>query len=121
VLLTTAIEYKTNWYNELEYRKINGIKAPDSCPHPDDIHIDPENESVTWMKPLTPQQNKYFHWILERWRKYKADLLKLQAELKSVDNATDKKSINSDISVILQRQKMYSDQEPWLLNDIIIL
>jgi hypothetical protein len=41
--LETAIEYKTQWEDELERRTALGIVGPDPIPHPDDVIYQREN------------------------------------------------------------------------------
>lgn len=55
--LETVIDYKVGWEWELERRMAEGITyLPDPIPHPDDILIDFENDTVTIVGPMTKEE-----------------------------------------------------------------
>lgn len=55
--LKTFIDYKVDMEREIERRKAIGIThLPDPIPHPDDILIDFENDTVTIVGPLTKEE-----------------------------------------------------------------
>ncbi len=58
--LKAAIEYKTNWEDNIKWARKNGIDEPEPLPHPDDIVIDLRTATVHYNGPVTPEDK--FEW-----------------------------------------------------------
>lgn len=59
-LFGTAIDYKRDWSERIEYCRKNGLPDPDPVPHPDDIIVDPHDGSVKFIGPQTPEQKEHY-------------------------------------------------------------
>ena len=68
--LETAIGYKLHWERELEERARLNISGPEPFPHPDDIIVDFQNNSVTIDGPMTKDEKKE----IDEWRNRMAGL-----------------------------------------------
>ena len=82
--LETAIEYKTQWEDELERRTALGIVGPDPIPHPDDVIINVKTGEVHITGPVTKQEK--VKWDRLRNRKHEClvgicELKELQKEM----------------------------------------
>ena len=82
--LETAIEYKTQWEDELERRTALGIVGPDPIPHPDDVIINVKTGEVYITGPVTKQEK--VKWDRLRNRKHEClvgicELKELQKEM----------------------------------------
>jgi hypothetical protein len=76
--LETAIEYKTQWEDELERRTALGIVGPDPIPHPDDVIINVKTGEVHITGPVTKQE------------KVKWDRLRSQARMSRGNTRTER-------------------------------
>lgn len=56
----TAIDYKREWSERIEYCRANGLPDPDPIPHPDDIILDPHTGGVKIEGPQTPEQKAHY-------------------------------------------------------------
>jgi Family of unknown function (DUF5681) len=82
--LETAIEYKTQWEDELERRTALGIVGRDPIPHPDDVVINVKTGEVHITGPVTKQEK--VKWDRLRNRKHEClvgicELKELQKEM----------------------------------------
>lgn len=59
-LFGTAIDYKRDWSERIEYCKENGLPVPDPVPHPDDIVLDPNDGCVQFEGPQTERQKAHY-------------------------------------------------------------
>jgi hypothetical protein len=78
--LATAIEYKVRWERELTRRAREGITGPEPLPHPDDIIIDMNTDSVRVKGPMTKEDKV----VWDQLRARKVDSDKTIAELKQM-------------------------------------
>mgnify|MGYP006898271337 CR=1 FL=1 len=66
----TAIKYKTDWEETIEWAREKGIKEPTPLPHPDDVVIDLRTATVHVNGPVTPEDK--FHWDAKLQRRDEA-------------------------------------------------
>lgn len=62
----TAIDYKREWSERIEYCKTHGLPDPDPIPHPDDIILDPHTGGVKIAGPQTKEQREQLDACIER-------------------------------------------------------
>jgi hypothetical protein len=97
--LETMINYKVTGERELERRKRLGISGPDMIPHPNDIHIDFENNTVTVIGPFTKQEKEHHDIIRELrthcWEKIDQLGIKLNAQKSKAERAEIENKIRS--------------------------
>ena len=81
--LQTAIEYKRGWEAELERRKLLGITGPDPLPHPDDIIIHRNADTVTLKGPLTREEKQTWDRLIRRFVDGEREIEELKKILKN--------------------------------------
>ena len=107
--LETAIEYKTEWEDELERRTALGIVGRDPIPHPDDVIINVKTGEVHITGPVTKQEK--VKW--DRLRDRKHECLVEICELKELHKEMpDNKFIQSEIEFEQQLYEMISKVIP---------
>lgn len=65
-LFGTMVEYKHQWDQEIERCRKAGLPEPRMIPHPDDIHLDPNNGDCKILGPQTKEQKQRYDKMLER-------------------------------------------------------
>jgi len=97
--LETAIQYKTEWEDELARRKRQGLIGPMPLPHPDDVVIDVRRGEVIMTGPITPEEKVYFDKALNTLKQYERNLKKLNEQLKEAKTKADRAAIQEKINI----------------------
>lgn len=72
--LQIAIDYKTGWERELEYRERHGIVDTEPLPHPDDVLIDMNTGEVRYAGPMTKEDKERWERLLRAKQAIREDI-----------------------------------------------
>ena len=104
--LQTAIAYKVDWEHELDRRERLGIDLPLPLPHPDDIIVDFQNNSVHIQGPMSKEEKviyDQFRASQVRFRLDRQDALKALAKAKDPEHISAIKADIVGIELILAK------------------
>jgi hypothetical protein len=96
--LKTMIEYKTEWEMELERRKFQGVTTlPDPLPHPDDIIVDCQKNTVSLRGPMDKRELADLDLWITRRHDHEAELQSFMEDKNNPDYATYLDQLDRDI------------------------
>ncbi len=96
--LSTAMDYKIEWDEELERRKRLGITdLPDPVPHPDHVKIDLNTGEARVERPWTKEEKAELDMWLAKREEWEADLAALQDDLAAEESEGIREIIRDDI------------------------
>jgi Family of unknown function (DUF5681) len=117
-----AIEYKLGWEAELERRKLLGITGPDPLPHPDDIIIHRNADTVALKGPLTREEKQTWDRLIRRFVDGEREIEELKKILKNPKLKCDYRDmIESDLKWEIkfhERLKEPLSELPYVLRNI---
>lgn len=77
--LQIAIQYKSGWEQELEYRERHGIVDTEPLPHPDDVLIDMRTGEVRYTGPMTKEDKERWERLMEAKQTLREDIAEMEA------------------------------------------
>lgn len=104
--MSTAIEYKSGWEQEIEYARKHGLPEPTPLPHPSDVIIDIRKAEVRYAGPITPEEKEQWDKVLE-FRDEQQDFVTFAAGLFRKTDEDDVEQLDRRRDIWRQTQATY--------------
>lgn len=97
-LFETAVEYKQQWEEAIEYHEKHGLPAPAPLPHPDHVIANPRDGTVRFIGPMTEEEKKQLDVFVQKKIDCQSEILECKRILEDEPDYEYRDQVLDDIA-----------------------